>query len=286
MSDFMRSAVKSALARSGGLELSSPRRNAGLNGRRVGRGHGNALEFSEYREYRPGDDLRRLDWSVYARSEQLMVKLFCEEVDPRCDLIIDHSSSMAAPNLTKAAAALGLGAILAEAARSGGFSLKVWHCHEQLELENNPFFPLEWHDLAFDSQFSPADSINFFAGNFQTRGIRIAVTDLLWQGEPGRFLRRFTDGAMQTIILEILLPEEINPFLSGNIMLQDAESGEERELMIDERLLQRYRERLERHRQMWHREAANFGVQLLSISAAELYPAWNLNEFFRSGVLK
>ncbi|MEG2075677.1 MAG: DUF58 domain-containing protein, partial [Victivallaceae bacterium] len=257
-----------------------------LNGRRVGRGHGNALEFSEYREYRAGDDLRRLDWSVYARSEQLMVKLFCEEVDPRCDLIIDHSGSMSAPNLNKAAAALGLGAILAEAARSGGFSLKVWHCREQLELEHNPLSPLEWRDLAFDSAYNPADSITRFAGSFQARGIRILVSDLLWQGEPGRFLRRFTDGAMRGIILEVLLPEEINPLLSGNIMLQDAECGEERELMIDERLLQRYRERLERHRQMWHREAANFGVQLLAVSAAELYPAWNLNELFRSGVLK
>lgn len=79
---------------------------AGIDGRRTGRRSGNALEFSEYREYQAGDDLRRLDWGVFARSEQLMVKLYSEEVDPRCDIVLDDSASMATEE-AKAAAALG-----------------------------------------------------------------------------------------------------------------------------------------------------------------------------------
>ena len=55
-----RSVLASALARAGGLELATPRMTAGIDGRRTGRRSGNALEFSEYREYQAGDDLRRL----------------------------------------------------------------------------------------------------------------------------------------------------------------------------------------------------------------------------------
>ena len=92
---YFRSAVERALAAAGGVELTAPAQVSGIDGRRVGRRTGNALEFSEYREYRPGDDLRRIDWRVYARSEQLMIKQYSEEIDPRCDLILDHSASMA-----------------------------------------------------------------------------------------------------------------------------------------------------------------------------------------------
>ena len=117
-----RSVLASALARAGGLELATPRMTAGIDGRRTGRRSGNALEFSEYREYQAGDDLRRLDWGVFARSEQLMVKLYSEEVDPRCDIVLDDSASMATEE-AKAAAALGLAGLLAQAAANAGFSL-------------------------------------------------------------------------------------------------------------------------------------------------------------------
>ena len=94
MKDFCRNAIVSALARSEGVELATGRLRAGIDGRRTGKRSGNALEFSEYREYQAGDDLRRLDWGVYARNGQLIVKLYSEEVDPRCDIVLDNSASL------------------------------------------------------------------------------------------------------------------------------------------------------------------------------------------------
>ena len=89
--------IEKALSYAQGLSLLSPNKVAGADGRRVGTHTGNALEFAEYREYKPGDDIRRLDWGVFARSEQLMVRQFNEEVDPRCDIVIDESASMVVP---------------------------------------------------------------------------------------------------------------------------------------------------------------------------------------------
>ena len=56
--------------------------------------HGFSVEFSEYREYSPGDDPRYLDWRLYARSDRYYVKRFEDETNLRCSLVLDTSRSM------------------------------------------------------------------------------------------------------------------------------------------------------------------------------------------------
>lgn len=56
--------------------------------------HGSSIEFSEYRAYVPGDDLRNLDWKLYARSDRYFVKKFEDETNRRCYLLVDLSRSM------------------------------------------------------------------------------------------------------------------------------------------------------------------------------------------------
>lgn len=56
--------------------------------------HGISVEFSEYRDYQPGDDLRHLDWQLYARSNRLCVKKYTQETNVRIYLVIDTSGSM------------------------------------------------------------------------------------------------------------------------------------------------------------------------------------------------
>lgn len=56
--------------------------------------HGFSAEFSEYRAYVPGDDLRYLDWKLYARSDRQYIKRFEDETNVRCQLLVDLSRSM------------------------------------------------------------------------------------------------------------------------------------------------------------------------------------------------
>src|SRR6266436_440100 len=56
--------------------------------------HGFSVEFTEYRQYTPGDDLRYLDWKVYARSDRYYLKRFEDETNLRCYLLVDLSRSM------------------------------------------------------------------------------------------------------------------------------------------------------------------------------------------------
>src|SRR5260370_9291394 len=107
--------------------LGVPRRLArGAGGMHQGGRAGSSVEFKEHRGYQPGDDLRHIDWNAYARSDQLTVKLFHEEVNPRLDVVLDGSRSMALPDGAKAGAALGLAALFTSAAANGGFRHGVW----------------------------------------------------------------------------------------------------------------------------------------------------------------
>lgn len=86
----------------------------------LGRGAGSSLEFQEYREYTPGDDVRHLDWAAYARSDALMIRLHREEISPTLEVLLDGSRSMAV-NPAKAAVAKQLAAALVLwTSRAGG----------------------------------------------------------------------------------------------------------------------------------------------------------------------
>src|SRR5579872_7354927 len=67
---------------------------SGRTGSRSGRRAGSSVDFQDYREYQPGDDLRFIDWGIYARNDRLTIKLYREEVTPHLDLILDGSRSM------------------------------------------------------------------------------------------------------------------------------------------------------------------------------------------------
>ena len=74
------------------LELASRRLTAGrMKGERRSLRRGQSVEFADYRNYSAGDDLRQLDWNVYARLERLFIKLFVEEEDVTVHVLVDAS---------------------------------------------------------------------------------------------------------------------------------------------------------------------------------------------------
>src|SRR4249920_2976779 len=75
--------------------LETPRQApGGVAGGTLSQRAGSSLEFQDHRDYQPGDDLRHIDWNVYARTDQLTLKLYREEVTPHLDVLLDTSRSM------------------------------------------------------------------------------------------------------------------------------------------------------------------------------------------------
>src|SRR5580704_49016 len=125
---------------------------SGWTGSRSGRRAGTSIDFQDYREYQPGDDLRFIDWSIYARTDRLTVKLFREEVTPHLDLILDGSRSMNLENTPKASAAAQLAGLLATAAANAQCSRAVWLSGDGFRrLPNDTLTPSAWDNLEFSS---------------------------------------------------------------------------------------------------------------------------------------
>lgn len=214
-----------------------------------------------------------------------MVKQYNEEVDPRCDLVLDHSASMSVPP-EKGAAALGVAAILAVAAENAGFTLSLWHAAGSWEREPFPGRPQEWKVTDFASDGNPGDTIASFAGGWQRRGIRILISDLLWPEAPRMFLRRLCEGARRVIVIRIEPEEHFSPDENGSTTLADPETGELRELLIDDDTLGRYRSRRNSHRELWQRAADEAGAEIIDISPDVASGDWGIPLLLVRGIIK
>src|SRR4051812_27231351 len=104
-----------------------PRRRRHGQGVRLGAGPGASLEFHDHRPYVAGDDPRHLDWGVYARSEQLVLRRHRQEVSPRVEVILDLSASMAATP-AKCSLATAIAALVMTLAEADGARPTLWAC--------------------------------------------------------------------------------------------------------------------------------------------------------------
>ncbi len=232
----------------------------GLKGGRRSVKRGQSVEFADYRDYSLGDDLRQLDWNVYARLEKLFVKLFIEEEDLTVTFLVDGSASMAQGEPDKlvfakrAAAALGYIALAAEdrvvlaslAGRAGRRRAALRGSGRAFRL------------LAELSAIQPADGVTDLVAacrhalaQVTGRGVIVLVSDLL---DPGaeRALRDLAGTGSEVIVLHVLAPDEVRPTLDGDLRLVDAESGATVDVTLDLAARERYTERVE----AWQAELA------------------------------
>ena len=248
---------------------------------------GSSLEFMDHREYQPGDDLRRIDWSAFARSDKLTVKLYREEVSPHLDLVLDGSRSMALENSAKVQAVLGLAAAFATAASNAGYSHCAWMAREGCrKVGNGSDRPSVWEEIAFDYRGSPAESFARLPPAWRPRGIRIFLGDLFWLGDPLLTLWHLADRAASVVVVQVVAEADVNPPERGNIRLVDSESEDVMELFLDALAQKRYRGAFTRHQQNWHRASRQVGAVMTTLVAEEVIRDWDLEELVAAEVLK
>ena len=243
----------------------------GIIGSRAGRRAGSSIDFQDYREYQPGDDLRFIDWGIYARSDRLTVKLFREEVTPHLDLILDGSRSMNLENTAKAAAAAQLAALLATSAANAQCSQAVWLSGEGFQrLANDTLTPSAWDKLELESKRTPEQSYEILPPKFRRLGVRVLISDLLWPGEPLQLLRRLRDGAAALFVIQLLARDDATPPEHGNLRVVDSETGEESEIYIDSGIAKQYADNLAQLQQSWDNACRQCGAHLTTIIAEDL----------------
>ena len=278
-----------------GVRLGSARRlrlprdsMRGATGGRLGVSAGSSLDFHDYREYHPGDDLRHLDWSVYARSDKEIVKLYREEVEPKLDIVLDTSASMDLADTRKGDAALMLAAALGAAALGAACTPSLWLAGNMLEPSPSPrgASPEEWRVNGFGEASTPYDALVGVAPPFRRNGIRVFISDLLWPGEPAKALARLADGASALFIVQLLAASEEEPPAHGRYRLDDVETGETLDVFLDGPALETYRATLAAHRERWSRACAAAGAVFTSVTDVAVVSDTRFEALERAGLLE
>jgi uncharacterized protein (DUF58 family) len=244
---------------------------SGWTGSRTGRRAGSSIDFQDYREYQPGDDLRFIDWGIYARNDRLTIKLFREEVIPHLDLILDGSRSMDLENTAKADAAAKISALLAVSAVNAQCSQSVWLGGEGYQrLANDTLVPSAWDKLEFTSPRTPEQAFEILPPKFRRLAVRVFISDLLWPADPLPLLRRLREGAAALFVIQLLARDDAAPPEHGNLRVVDSETGEETEIYIDSAIAKNYTANLARLQQTWNDACRQTGAHMTTIIAEDL----------------
>jgi uncharacterized protein (DUF58 family) len=249
---------------------------------------GSSLEFKDHRVYEPGDDLRHIDWNAFARTDQLTIKLFREEMTPHLDVVVDSSRSMRLEDAegagsTKAGATVALAAFFAAAASRAGYSHAVWMIGDDCQpVANGNRSPLIWDGIDFEHVGSPGSRFPMW----RPRGTRILISDLLWVGEPLMTLRPFAERSAVTVVLQLLAQADAEPPEGRSLRLVDAETGEIREIHVDAIAARRYRDALSRHQENWILACRQVGATFVQVVAEHLLRDWNLDALVAAEVLR
>ena len=203
----------------------------GLKGGRRSVKRGQSVEFADYRDYTLGDDLRQLDWNVYARLEKLFVKLFVEEEDVTVTFLIDASprrwrsgSPQKLLFAKRAAAALGYIAPVQRGPRRG----------ERRSPGGRPGARAACAAPAGSSGSSPTcprsrpaegptdlvAAARHAAAQLDGRGVIVLLSDLL-DPAADRVIRELAATGSELIVLHVLSPDELDPPLEGDLRLVD-----------------------------------------------------------------
>jgi len=232
--------------------------------------HGFSVEFTEYRQYTPGDDPRYIDWRLYARSDRFYIKKFEDETNLRCHLLVDRSRSMGYGSVGYSKAqyagtlAATVGYLLFSQGDAVGLATFDDQIREYLPPRNRPGY-LHRLILALESQpEGPATDIGAalrrIAQLLTRRGLIVLISDLLssidrLESELGYLCAAGHD----VVIFNVLDPAELSFDFDSPALFRDIESGRDR--YVDPAAAQaEYKRRLAEHMDKVEFTCRNLGI--------------------------
>jgi uncharacterized protein (DUF58 family) len=226
-----------------------------MKGERRSKRRGESVEFADYRSYVVGDDLRFLDWNIYARLERLMLKLFLEEEDLNVTVLCDVSRSMdwGTPHkglyVKRVAAALAyIGLVNYDRVSLYGYSSTLAHELRAVRGRRQVAKVISFlQDIRYDGTSDFAAVAKRFAVRHTGKGVVVVLGDFLDKGGYADGLRYLLSRDLDLYVIQVLSPEEIDPTLVGDLKLRDVEDDDLAEVTISKPLLDRYKANLQAH---------------------------------------
>ena len=241
------------MARLDQLDVTSRKLLAGkMKGERRSKRQGQSVEFADYRNYTIGDDLRFIDWNIYARLDKLFLKLFLEEEDLSLYVLLDTSRSCdyGTPNkayyIKQVAAALGYVGLVnynrvTVAAMTDTVVTDTGAMRGRTKVRQMVDFVA---NLEVSGASDLATACKRFALANRRRGVCVVLSDFFDKSGYENALKYVAGGNYDLFCVQVLSPQEIDPDLQGDLRLRDMEDGDEAEVSITAPLIKRYKSNL------------------------------------------
>ncbi|MCC6647815.1 MAG: DUF58 domain-containing protein [Polyangiaceae bacterium] len=222
-------------------------RSGGVGERATSR-RGGSAEFQDHRPYAPGDDPRRIDWSVMARTGEAFIKLFRAEEDAVVRLLVDASASMRFGDPEKLGVAKKLAAGLGYMALRRQERAQLWITSAERARPSSPVrgragvAPLleALSSLEADGSAELSRAIDAVVRTSPRPGMLAIFSDFFDPGPVLASLSRARAAGHAVCLVQIVSPEEEEPELEGDLCLVDAETQAEVELTADADALDAY----------------------------------------------
>jgi uncharacterized protein (DUF58 family) len=230
---------------------------------------GSGIEFSEHREYHTGDDLRYLDWNIYARHGDLLLKRFQEEQDLHVYLLLDCSRSMAFGEPAKFDLARQLVAALAYIALADLDRIGIVACADgvvaELPVTRGKARILPAMRFLQDLQTSGEDTnlekaVQGLLHRGARRGLAVVISDLFDAHGFQKGLDQLRYRNFDVHVIQLHDPEEASPTVLGDAELMDVETGTVRQVTVTERHLKLYKQLFDDHQSAVRNYCHKYGL--------------------------
>lgn len=251
------------------------RMSYGMNGGRKSSTKGSSVEFSDYREYIPGDDIRRIDWSAYGRLDRLYIKRFMEEKEGVFQIFVDASESMSFGEPPKSVQALRLAGALAYLVLNNLDRVYVSHMqegslHQGKGLAGKQAFRKIMQELE-QMEFRGGTDLNraILARQYPGSGVSIVISDFLDEQGIEPALKYLRYKKQQIILIQVLARQELEIEGEGVVNLLDIETGEEVRLTLNRSTVEQYDAALKRLQTRIQELAKKYEAAYIQLAADE-----------------
>lgn len=247
---------------------------SGAAGDLPGQGTGGNVEFREHRPYVPGDELRYVDWNVYARTGQLHVKEFSRDQERRVVLRVDASASMAAGDPPKGLVALRIAAAIGVAALASGCRVRAAAFADGAAREGGEHTGARGEaellrELSATAAPSGATglgaSLRPLLDPGSPRGEVFLVTDLLDPVDPRREIAGLCERGCEVTVIATWCEADLRPPSGGVLRVRDAESGEEKLVSLGAAERDAYETAMRAFEEDWAGFLARHGARLVPV---------------------
>lgn len=264
------------------LKISAKTKRRGTHkGGRMASKFGSSLEFSDFRIYQPGDDVRQIDWNVYGRTQKHYIKRFLDEQELTITIYLDATQSMQVidskwQRAKEIAAALSYIVLINEDRLS--FIPVSENKHAAISRKGTIYGKRVYFEILQlpKQSTSMAFTETIQKNNLKKNQVTILITDGLEEHNSFEQLFRVLGAAKQEVVLiQLLSRQEITPDYTGDVKLIDSELQTFVNVSMHERILENYQKRLTKH---------NLGLEALCRSFGFSYlltvDDHDLNQFF------